>query len=122
MDGERVEGPMDFSTKNYVPLAELQRGLCKVVRPDVDCGGGEPFAIGDADRALLFEAMKLFPRQSKNPVYDPGEYPDDYVKFLLPGLRRALGDQRLQDLRQERPGLRLHDRERVRRRNSGRLR
>jgi hypothetical protein len=24
-EGERVEGPMDFSTKNYVPLAELQR-------------------------------------------------------------------------------------------------
>jgi hypothetical protein len=91
-DGDRVEGPMDFSTKNYVPLAELQRGLCKAVHPDVDCGGGEPFAISDADRALLFEAMSLFPRQSKNPLYDPGEYPDEYVKFLLPGLRRALGD------------------------------
>ena len=92
-DGERVEGPMDFSTKNYVPLAELQRGLCKVMRPDVDCGGGEPFAIGDADRALLLEAMSLFPRQSRNPIYDPAEYPDEYVKFLLPGLRGALGDR-----------------------------
>ena len=90
-DGERVEGPMDFSTKNYVPLVELQRGLCKVVRPDADCGGGEPLAIGDADRALLLEAMSLFPRESKNPVYPPAEYPDEYVKFILPGLRRALG-------------------------------
>ncbi len=93
VEGERVGGPMDFSTKNYVPLAELQRGLCKVVLPDVDCGGGEPFALGDGDRALLVEAMSLFPRQSKNPIYDPGEYPDNYVKFLLPGLRRALGDR-----------------------------
>ena len=120
VDGERVEGPMDFSTKNYVPLAELQRGLCKVVRPDVDCGGGEPFAIGDADRALLLEAMSLFPRQSTNPVYDPGEYPDEYVKFLATRAATRARRPRLQDLRQERPGLRLHDRERVRRRKSGR--
>jgi len=90
-EGGRIEGPMDFSGKNRISLAELQRGLCNLVRPDVDCGAGEPFALGDRDRALLLEAMSLLPRQSQNPVYDPAEYPDDYVKFLLPGLRRALG-------------------------------
>jgi hypothetical protein len=84
---------MDFSTRNAIPLLELQRGLCKVVRPDVDCGPGEPFALSDADRALLLEAMSRLPRESVNPRYDPVEYPDDYVKFILPGLRRALGER-----------------------------
>jgi hypothetical protein len=92
-NGQRVEGPMDFSTRNVIPLEELQRGLCKVVRPDVDCGPGEPFALTAADRALVLEAMSQLPRESVNPRYDPAEYPDDYVKFILPGLRRAFGER-----------------------------
>jgi hypothetical protein len=98
-DDRRIEGPMDFSTKNTIPLVELQRGLCKIVRPDVDCGGGEPFALRDDDRAFVLEAMSLLPRESTNPVYDVAEHPDDYVKFILPGLRRALGEH----------GFTLHD-------------
>ena len=39
--------------------------------------------------------MRQYPRQSRNPVYDPGDYPDDYVKFLLPGLERVLPKERL---------------------------
>jgi hypothetical protein len=90
---QRIEGPMDFSTKNVIPLVELQRGLCKLVRPDVDCGEGDRFALDDDDRALVLEAMSLLPRESINPTYDPAEYPDDHVKFVLPGLRRALGER-----------------------------
>jgi len=94
---EEVPGPMDFSGKNRIPLMELQRGLCKILRPDIDCGPGAGFAIDDADRALLTEVMAEYPRESKNPVYDVAEYPDDYGKFLLPGLRRKLaaGDVRV---------------------------
>jgi hypothetical protein len=92
---QRVGRPMDFSVKNHVPLAELQRGLCMVVRPDADCGG-RGFALDDEDRALLLAAMGEYPRQSANPVYDPGEFPDDYVKYLLPGLERVVAKERLQ--------------------------
>ena len=91
---QRIGRPMDFSVKNHVPLAELQRGLCMVVRPDADCGG-RGFALDDDDRALLLAAMSEYPRQSANPVYDPSEYPDDYVKYLLPGLERVLAKERL---------------------------
>lgn len=87
--GEKIEEPMDFRPKNYVPLAELQRGLCMVVRPDVDCGG-PGFDLSDEDRALLVEAMRQLPRESENPVYDPEEYADAYVKFVLPGVRRVV--------------------------------
>lgn len=94
--GETIEEPMDFRAKNHVPLAELQRGLCMVVRPDVDCGG-PGFSLSPADHRLLVEAMRPFPRESENPVYDPAEHPDEYVKHVLPGVRRVLPAARVYD-------------------------
>jgi len=90
----RVEGPMDFAAKNSVPLSELQRGLCMVVRPEADCGG-RGFELAAADRARFVDAMTAWPRQSTNPAYDPSEYPDEYCKFFLPGLERVLPKGRL---------------------------
>ena len=90
--GELVPEPFDFSAKNRFPLAELQRGLCMVVRPDVDCGG-PGFVLSPDDRAVLLEAMRQLPRESANPLYDPADYPDAYVKFVLPGLRRVAADR-----------------------------
>lgn len=94
VDGRQIEEPFDFTAKNRFPLADLQRGLCMVVRPDVDCGGAG-FSLSAADRTLLLEAMSRYPRQSLSPVYPPAEYPDDYVKLLLPGLLRVLPEERL---------------------------
>ena len=90
LDGDQqVEGPMDFAGKNRVRLADLQRALCMVVRPDVDCGG-PGFALGEDDRALLVEALGQLPRESANPALDPAEVPDAYVKFVLPGVARVV--------------------------------
>ena len=99
-DDKRVEGPLDFAPKNRAPLAVLQRALCMVVRPDVDCGGasGEQktgFALSEADRELLLRAMRRLPRESVNPRLSRDEHPDAYVKFLLPGLRRVIPAERL---------------------------
>ena len=91
---ELIEEPMDFSSKNYFPLRDLQRGLCMLVRPDVDCGG-PGFDLDAADRETMLEAMSQFPSDSKNPVYDPDEYPDTYVKDLLPGLERVVPREHL---------------------------
>lgn len=94
--GERVEEPMDFAGKNRMALADLQRGLCKVVQWNADCGGagGEGrvsgFALTDVARDLILEAMSAYPRESSNPVYDPKEYPDDWGKYFLPGLQRVV--------------------------------
>ncbi len=92
--GERIKKPMDMSVKNQISLVDLQRGLCMVVRPDVDCNGSG-FALRPEDRELLLEAMSQLPRQSKNPVYDPNEYPDDYVKALRPGVARVVPSDRV---------------------------
>jgi hypothetical protein len=91
---ERVEGPMDFAGKNRFPLAELQRALCMVARPDVDCGG-RGFRLSESDRALLLEAMGQLLAESANPVFDPAEHRDEDVEFLLPGLRRVAPPERL---------------------------
>jgi len=92
--GERVEGPMDFRPKNRISLADLQRGLAMVVRPEVETGG-TGFDLTVADRALLLEALHQLPRESQNPVYDPEQYPDNYVKFLLPGLEKVVPREHL---------------------------
>jgi len=91
---ERIDEPMDFTPKNHFPLVDLQRGLCMLVRPDVDCGG-PGFELDDTDRQVMLEAMSQYPRESTNPVYDPEEYPDTYVKDLLPGLERVIPKERL---------------------------
>ena len=93
-DDEQIDEPMDFSPKNHFPLADLQRGLCMLVRPDVDCGGAG-FELENADREVMLESMSQYPRESTNPVYDPEEYPDAYVKDLLPGLERVIPKERL---------------------------
>jgi hypothetical protein len=90
----RVEEPMDFAGKNRIALADLQRGLCMLVRPEADCGG-PGFALAPADRELLLAAMSQYPAESTNPVYAAADHPDDEVKFLLPGLARVVPKDRL---------------------------
>ncbi len=87
--GVRIDEPMDLSTKNRISLVDLQRALVKVVRPEVEVGGA-PFRLRAEDRELLLTAMTQLPRESRNPLYDPKEFPDHWVKLLLPGLRRVL--------------------------------
>ncbi len=89
-NGELHHEPMDFSEKNYVPLPELQRGLCKLVQPTLDCGGGPAFALTEDARDTMLEAMSQYPRQSRNPLYSAAEFPDNYVKEMLPGIARVI--------------------------------
>jgi len=93
-DGTRIEGPVSFRDRNRMALVDLQDLLVKVVRPDVDLGT-PGFELAEPQRALLLEAMTQLPRESANPRYDPERYPDDFVKFLLPGLRRVIPAERL---------------------------
>lgn len=94
--GDRlIEEPMDFSDKNFFPLVDLQRGLCMVVTPAVDCGG-RGFELRDEDRDFLRRAMSEYPARSDNPRYDEATYPDSWGKFLLPGLVRVIPQQQLE--------------------------
>ncbi|MCC5823583.1 MAG: class A beta-lactamase-related serine hydrolase [Phycisphaerales bacterium] len=105
-DGELVREPFDFSTKNFTTLRDLQLALVRLVRPDVthwECcptmtqGSifassklgplpGRPLDLTGTQREQLIASATMYPRASESPRYDPAEYPDDRVKFLLPGL------------------------------------
>ena len=95
--GAVVEGPMSFATKNYMPLADLVDMNVMLLRPDLldalraerGDAGLEGFPLSDADREFIREAMASTPGGSEDPRYDPAKYPDDYPKFLLPGLLRV---------------------------------
>ena len=87
-DGQLVQQPMDFTHGNGISLMDLQNLLVKLARPDLDLGT-PPLMVAPAHRAWLLRAMTEYPRESTNPVYAVTEYPDDYCKFLLPGIRRV---------------------------------
>lgn len=93
--GELVERPMSFRHKNQCSLRDLQDLVVRVARPDVLLEE-PPFPLDDELRLFLLEAMTQVPSESRNPRYDPERYPDDYVKFLAPGLGRVVPLERLQ--------------------------
>lgn len=85
---ELVKTPMDFSARNGISLVDLQDLLVKVARPDIDLGT-PPLKLSASHRARLVQAMTEYPRESANPVYAVKDFPDEYSKFLLPGIRRV---------------------------------
>ncbi len=85
---ERVPAPMDFSARNGISLVDMQDLLVKVARPDIDLGT-PPLKMNASHRARLVQAMTEYPRESANPIYTAKDFPDDYSKFLLSGIRRV---------------------------------
>ena len=90
--GALIAEPMDFTRRNGISLVDLQDLLIKVVRPDIDLGS-RGLTLEEAHRDWLLKAMTEYPRESENPVYDAGSYPDDYCKMLLPGVRRVVASE-----------------------------
>jgi len=88
--GRRLEEPLVFETKNAVRLQDLQDLLLAVVKPELRTGRVGFPGLTVEQRAFLVRALGEYPRESANPVYDPAKYPDDYVKFVLPGLARVI--------------------------------
>jgi hypothetical protein len=82
-----VNAPMEFHRRNGISVVDLQNLLIKVVRPDINLGT-PPLQLTAAHREILVQAMTIFPRESKNPIYAADRYPDEYSKFMLPGIRR----------------------------------
>lgn len=71
----------DFSLKNYYPV-ETQHGVLKrIIFPEA-FPGKERFSLSEEQRSFLMDAMKVLPREAG---YDPEEYYDSYVKFLIYG-------------------------------------
>ena len=91
-DGRLINEPMDFTSGNGISLMDLQSLLIKLARPDINLGT-PPLILSAEHRAWLLRAMTEYPRESTNPVYSASEFPDDYCKCLLPGIRRVFPSQ-----------------------------
>lgn len=95
-DGKRVEEPLSFANKNRVSLRDLQDLLVLVTRPDVALRDPpQPLLWSEAQYEAVWRAMSQLPGDSENPVYPRAEYPDDYAKLILEGLRRVVPPERL---------------------------
>lgn len=80
-DGELINEPMDFSTKNHVSLTALHNTLKRLMFPEA-FPQEEQFNLLIKDRQYLIDAMAFKPREVS---YDEDEYPDSYVKFFMFG-------------------------------------
>lgn len=89
-DGQRHDGPFDFTTRNEVALADLHDLLIMIARPDIDLDKpGLP--LTDEHRALLVEAMSQDPLTSANPVYpSPPHEPGFAQSWPLAGVQRVI--------------------------------
>lgn len=82
--GLLVNEPMDFSTKNRLPLSSLHKMVRNVIFPS-SIPEKERFGLRDSDLEFVRSYMGMMPFQSASPVYDTSEYWDTYVKFLYYG-------------------------------------
>lgn len=83
-DETLVNEPMDFSAKNYISVDNLQGILKTALFPEA-VPEQQRFNLTPDDYAFLYKYMSMLPRESTYPAYDPQEYPDSYVKFLMYG-------------------------------------
>ncbi|MBY0262253.1 MAG: class A beta-lactamase-related serine hydrolase, partial [Phycisphaerales bacterium] len=88
VDGQTIDGPMDFSLKNRVGLLDLHRLMLALALPNHPAHGVD-LGLHLGDRAFLLHAMTQTPRQSDNPRFDPTAHPDHFAKYLLPGVCRV---------------------------------
>ena len=84
-EGEKKDGPLDFSTKNYMNLPEQHELLKRIIFPK-NYAREEQFSLSESDYQFLYREMSILPRQSDYPSFpDFDKHYDGYCKFFLYG-------------------------------------
>jgi len=84
-NGKKNNGPLDFSTKNFMNISEQHEFMKQVIFPE-SIPIQEQLDLSDEDYNLLYQEMSILPRQSKHPEYpDYDSYYDGYCKFFIYG-------------------------------------
>lgn len=81
-EGEVLQEPFDFSSKNFVALTDLNNILKTVLFPE-SVPAQQRFRLTEEDYTFLYRVMSTLPKESKYPKY--GEEEDSYVKFFKYG-------------------------------------
>jgi hypothetical protein len=85
VDGERLERPKDFSTKNAYALLDQHNVIRNLMFPD-SVRAGKRFGLSEDDYRFLYRYMSMYPGESDIDAYrDIERYPNGYVKFLMFG-------------------------------------
>ena len=84
-EGENKEGPLDFSSKNYMNLPEQHELLKRIIFPK-NYAKEDQFSLSESDYQFLYREMSILPRQSDYPRFqDYDKHYDGYCKFFLYG-------------------------------------
>ncbi|MCR9133428.1 MAG: class A beta-lactamase-related serine hydrolase [bacterium] len=83
---EIIEGPFDFTAKNFFPLTEQHQMIKALIFPEEF--PKYAFDLRPEDRDEVLKYMSILPRESEISIYQNREsYWDSYVKFLMYGSR-----------------------------------
>lgn len=83
-NGVLVHKPFEFTHKNEWSLLDQHQFLKSLIFPN-QVPKINRFDIREADRDFVLKYMSMLPFESDYPKYDPNEYYDSYVKFLMFG-------------------------------------
>ncbi|RYF94235.1 MAG: hypothetical protein EOO00_05530, partial [Chitinophagaceae bacterium] len=77
-----VDSPMNFTTHNNAPLADLQQLMQSVLFPE-SVPVKKRFRLSTDDYRFLYHYMSMLPLESDHPRYDTNEFFDSYTKFFM---------------------------------------
>ncbi len=85
LGGSKQNGPLDFSTKNFINLFDQHALIKQIMFPD-HFKNKAAFNLSESDYSILYRDLSILPRESKNPSFlDYDKYYDGYCKFFLFG-------------------------------------
>ena len=83
--GTKRDGPLDFSSKNFMNLHDQHELIKRIIFPDY-FDNKDRFNLSDSDYSMLYREMSILPRESTHPSFpDYNKYYDGYCKFFLFG-------------------------------------
>ena len=87
-NGDRKEGPFDFSLKNWHDIEDQMQTVKRLIHPEL-YPENMRFKINEEQRAFLIETMAKTPKELG---YDQSTYFDSYVKFLVFGDQKEINN------------------------------
>jgi len=80
-NGELVNEPFDFSSKNYFSIAALHNTMKRIMFPE-EFLNSKQFTISEKHRKFLLKSMSILPKEAG---YTSEDYYDSYGKFFMYG-------------------------------------